>query len=108
MTYENKRFVLRSVDSDGWYGSYSTGLYDSESGTPDEPIACDGGEPEDNSFDRDWRWVPTMLNDLDQENKKLKLLIRELISLEELDYGDMGIFCEDEPDHPVARAHEII
>ena len=30
-------------------------------GQPREVIAFDGGEPEDNSFIRDWAWVPTAL-----------------------------------------------
>lgn len=28
---------------------------------PVEVLALDGGEPEDNSFVRDWSWVPTAL-----------------------------------------------
>lgn len=28
----------------------------------DKEIARDGGEPEDNSFFRDWNWVPGLLN----------------------------------------------
>lgn len=32
-----------------------------------EVIAVDRGEPEDNSFNRDWRWVPDLLNRLSAE-----------------------------------------
>lgn len=37
-------------------------LYRCEDGVPVEEIGRDGGEPEDNSFDRDWRWVAPALN----------------------------------------------
>lgn len=32
-----------------------------EDGEPVTILALDGGEPEDNSFFRDWRWVPVAL-----------------------------------------------
>lgn len=30
-------------------------------------VGCDGGEPEDNTFGRDWSWVPDELNKLAEE-----------------------------------------
>ena len=38
-------------------------------------VGCDGGEPEDNTFGRDWRWVLVELNKLADENDILKKAI---------------------------------
>lgn len=54
---------------ESWDGGYEDDLYwgaaiyrcDDE-GNPVEFIACDGGEPEDNSFNRDGGWIVGELN----------------------------------------------
>lgn len=46
--------------------------------TPPTEIAIDHGEPEDNSFYRDWKWVPEKLNELAAENATLRARIAEL------------------------------
>lgn len=48
------------VDADDDYGSV---LEDTTTGA----TWMDGGEPEDQYFNRDWRWVPTLLNSLAEE-----------------------------------------
>lgn len=60
------RFILKNV-TNGW-DSYCV-LIDTETNTQ---IASDGGEPEDNSFGRDWSWVPDLLNQLADEIRTLK------------------------------------
>ena len=52
-----ERFVLREVTTE--YGSEYKELVDTKTG---EVVGTDGGEPEDNTFYRDWAWVPTLLN----------------------------------------------
>jgi len=37
-------------------------IYRFEDGVPVEMLACDGGEPEDNTFYRDGRWIVPALN----------------------------------------------
>lgn len=50
------RFILRRYeDSDGGHME----LVDTTTG---EVVGYDGGEPEDNTFRRDWAWVPKLLN----------------------------------------------
>jgi hypothetical protein len=51
------RFVLREVKTE--YGSEYVELVDTKTG---EVVGSDGGEPEDNTFYRDWSWVPELLN----------------------------------------------
>lgn len=45
------------VDDPDWM----TGLWRCVDHVPTELLGTDGGEPEDNSFRRDWSWVPTAL-----------------------------------------------
>lgn len=59
------RFVLRSSGSDMW-GYTRTELVDTKTG---EVVGWDGGEPEDNSFGRDWSWVCPLLNKVAKEDK---------------------------------------
>ncbi len=61
-----KRFIIRD-DSDE-YGFYST-LVDT---TDDRELGTDGGEPEDQCYGRDWKWVPEELNKLAAENERLR------------------------------------
>ena len=77
MTQE--RFVV--VDEEaaierGWlkdgqpsYG-YRTILFDTSTDPPTE-VGSDGGEPEDQTLGRDWRWVPELCNRLDAESSKI-------------------------------------
>jgi len=41
-------------------------------------VSSDHGEPEDNSFHRDWSWVPVELNRLAEEGDQLKACIVEM------------------------------
>lgn len=54
-----KRFVLENYPGD----EYRHVLVDTST-APSTIIAADGGEPEDQSFVRDWAWVPDLLNRL--------------------------------------------
>jgi hypothetical protein len=54
------RYVIRNCDED----FHRNELVDTRSG---DVIAVDYGEPEDNSFNRDWHWVPDLLNHLSAE-----------------------------------------
>lgn len=56
-----KRFVL-TYESGTW--SPRTVLTDT---LTNEIVGIDGGEPEDQSFYRDWAWVPVLLNKLADE-----------------------------------------
>lgn len=56
-----KRFVLK-YESGTW--SPRTVLTDT---LTNEIVGIDGGEPEDQSFYRDWAWVPVLLNKLADE-----------------------------------------
>jgi hypothetical protein len=56
-----ERYVLKDIGDD-YTERYA--LIDTQSG---EEVALDGGEPEDQSFQRDWSWVPPLLNRLDAE-----------------------------------------
>jgi hypothetical protein len=47
-------------DEDDW--DYRIYLYLQKDDGEYEFIASDGGEPEDNTFRRDWSWVPGELN----------------------------------------------
>lgn len=60
------RFILQS-ESNGW--SSRTVLIDTETG---EQVGQDGGEPEDQTFRRDWSWVPQLLNQLADEIHTLR------------------------------------
>ena len=53
-----ERFVL-SEETNRWGEEYNV-LIDTLTGER----YYDRGEPEDNSFHRDWSWVPTLLNEL--------------------------------------------
>lgn len=44
-------------------------LFDGRTG---KEIACDGGEPQDATFARDWSWVVIELNKLDDEINELR------------------------------------
>lgn len=61
-----KRFVL-TYESGTW--SPRTVLTDT---LTNEIVGIDGGEPEDQSFYRDWAWVPVLLNKLADEITTLK------------------------------------
>jgi hypothetical protein len=49
-------------DEDEWYEWYDQGIWRFEDDEPVEFIATSGGEPEDNSFIRDYAWVAPALN----------------------------------------------
>ena len=51
------RFVLREAKTE--YGNEYVELVDTKTG---DVVGSDGGEPEDNTFYRDWSWVPDLLN----------------------------------------------
>ena len=46
--------------------------------TDGRELGCDFGEPEDNSFGRDWAWVPDELNALADEIERLKAQLHEI------------------------------
>lgn len=46
--------------------------------TPGGEIAIDGGEPEDQSFLRDWSWVPELINEYENTIAELKDEIKRL------------------------------
>lgn len=48
---------------DGYEDEYRYLLYRFEDKVPMELIGSDGGEPEDQTFSRDWAWVPRALNE---------------------------------------------
>jgi len=72
------RFVLvsnKEAVENGWNDEEYWGdddcksfLYDTST-TPPTLVASDGGEPEDNSFSRNWDWVVPLLNQLASEKK---------------------------------------
>lgn len=47
-----------------WRNDYRCCLYEFNGETPVRFVAMDGGEPEDQTFYRDWSWVPEELNKL--------------------------------------------
>lgn len=60
-------YVLRDLNEAheaGWPGTWESrwddrdALFEVIDGQPTRLIDVDGGEPEDNSFRRDWGWVP--------------------------------------------------
>lgn len=51
----------RSVDDDYDYWDYVKGIWRCEDGVPVEFIGDDGGEPEDQTLGRDWKWVAPAL-----------------------------------------------
>lgn len=61
-----KPYDLRYVEHK--WGSY-TELVDTRDG---RVLGSDGGEPEDNSFCRDWKWVPVELAALESKISALK------------------------------------
>jgi hypothetical protein len=71
------------VEPDG--EEYSSVLLDTSTDPP-TPVAYDNGEPEDNSFTRDWKWVPKLLNeqhdDLTRERERgarLEAILRRAV-----------------------------
>lgn len=60
----SKRFEIRECNEE--WGDYNE-LWDDE-----EVIASDHGEPEDQTFYRDWSWVCPLLNELNDEIVRLK------------------------------------
>lgn len=63
-----ERFQLKRSE----YNKYSHILIDTLTG---RELGQDGGEPEDNSFVRDWAWVVTELNILATELAKAQTLL---------------------------------
>ena len=57
------RFVLKESK----WNEDRTVLIDTKT---EKVVACDRGEPEDNSFDRDWAKIPDLLNSLADEIEK--------------------------------------
>jgi hypothetical protein len=53
-------------DYDGWRDDYELSwlqaIYECDGGVPVRLVATDGGEPEDNSFNRDGAWIVRELN----------------------------------------------
>lgn len=68
----SKRFITRERNLGGY--DYAYECYDTKA---DVVLGCDGGEPEDNSFDRDWSWVLPLLNSLAEEIETLDKELRE-------------------------------
>lgn len=69
------RFIVRPIegeDKGSW--DYRYEMVDLQSGM----TWYDGGEPEDNSFSRDWSWVPDLCNELASEIDALKAELTEL------------------------------
>lgn len=68
-------------------------LYETDNGKPFRLVATDGGDPEDQTLVRDWRWVPGELNklfnyagtlaaelaDRTEENIRLKQQLKNLV-----------------------------
>lgn len=54
-------YGLFSVDPDYYEDPDRTALWRCRDGEPVELIGVDGGEPEDQTFGRDWCWVPGAL-----------------------------------------------
>lgn len=65
------------VDEDDRPCDNRFGLYDSIT-SPPTLIAFDGGEPEDQSFHRNWSWVPRRMNAMASELTVLRHTSREL------------------------------
>jgi len=61
---DSKRFILKDDEEFGRRYLLDT--------LTDEVLGYDYGEPEDNSFYRDWEWVPSLLNELADEIEELK------------------------------------
>jgi hypothetical protein len=59
LTEEHIQFIPWITN--GWYDETNC-LFLMENDRPIKLIATDGGEPEDNSFIRDWAWVEGELN----------------------------------------------
>ena len=64
--------VIQYDDEYGWHFV----LIDTETG---EEVGTDGGEPEDQLLVRDWKWVPELLNKLDDELKAAEKLLNKNI-----------------------------
>ena len=67
-----KRFIVKHVDDlevilkRYFYLNSSNVLIDTNT---NKIVGFDGGEPEDQTLNRDWSWVVDLLNQIDQENK---------------------------------------
>lgn len=73
-----KRFILvdylgavaakyPEVEPDGYDLEYRICLYETDGEKPIRLVAVDGGEPEDQTFGRNWNWVLGELNKLAEE-----------------------------------------
>jgi hypothetical protein len=68
------RFVLRQVDGRP-YGNDSLAIVDNTTGLV---VGSDGGEPEDQTLNRDWSWVVPLLNRLAAEAEQYKDLAKQV------------------------------
>ncbi len=62
--------AIRDGILDGWYGrgnDYFYVLLDFKDPAKPVLVATDCGQPEDNSFMRDYSWIAPLLNQLDKE-----------------------------------------
>lgn len=57
-------FWLYEDEEDEYYDRIRSYVLDTKT---NRLLGADGGEPEDQSLDRDWRWVVDALNTLDKE-----------------------------------------
>ena len=60
------------------YDDYFNVLLKTSDNGPPTLVGCDGGEPEDQTLNRDWSWVVTELNDLAHEIHERQLERDEL------------------------------
>lgn len=63
---KSPRFIVQSIN-DPW--GMRAVLIDTQT---NEEVGYDSGEPEDNTFGRDWAWVPVLLNKFADEVEQLK------------------------------------
>jgi len=54
------------------FGDFYSCLYETDGKKPIRLVGEDGGEPEDQTFGRDWRWVVREMNQLAKEIDELK------------------------------------
>lgn len=70
-----KKLLLPEADEFGDWSDFINLLYRIDDDGSYHLLAADGGEPEDQSFWRDWNWVPEELNrlaDIINKNQRRK------------------------------------
>ena len=92
------RFIVVSNDDavkqrlPGWENFYHVDgdfhfcLYETDGKKPIRLVGEDGGEPEDQTLGRDWKWVPAEMNKLSRQIAQLQKLCAEMYQV----YGTCG------------------